>query len=126
MTKKRITKRRRASSRVPSDRPLGSTASRNRAVHTPGPWKWEAAPPGYLITTTVMMPEIVLAEVFDDEDGEPDVRLIAAAPDLLEALREMIYFFNWDIEADRERAHEAAEAAIAKAEGRPARKPRRS
>jgi hypothetical protein len=107
------------------------------STHTPGPWTWNAAPPGYLITTTVRdfpgTPEIVLAEVFEDAttadrdvivaDGEPNARLMAAAPELLEALKELT-----DAYVELAEMHDvslatlgsemvAARAAIAKAEG---------
>jgi hypothetical protein len=76
-------------------------------THTPGPWRWNATPPGrYVITTTVMdfpgTPDVVLAEVFVDgvdpyeeiiipeSSGEPNARLMAAAPDMRQALEEVL------------------------------------
>lgn len=53
---------------------------------------------------------------FDRADIEANARLIAAAPDLLEALRDVVDLFEWE-ESDsaQERAYDAAVAAIGKA-----------
>ena len=47
--------------------------------------------------------------------SEDDARLIAAAPDLLEALKAQLAVTDW---AEQEKANKLACAAIAKAEGR--------
>ena len=78
--------------------------------HTPGPWEWSDDGNGNCWGRAGLKPCVLSATVHglvyvDDADA----RLIAAAPDLLEALREM------------ERLHGAtalSRAAIAKAEGR--------
>lgn len=85
--------------------------------HTPGPWaafyknkydEWHVAIPIPGRTSTFSL--------FDDgvrsENPEADARLIAAAPDLLEALREVVRI------SDRKHdAWDAAKIAIAKATG---------
>lgn len=87
--------------------------------HTPEPWR--AAPqPGQIIgvhayTHCVMHGDDSIADTLT----EPDARLIAAAPDLLAALKAMVEAddAHWPIAA-AESVRNAARAAIAKAEGR--------
>ena len=92
-----------------------------KAAHTPAPWliEWNAAQggEGHYITDSKDMAELsrIAAVLFhDDADGETraNARLIAAAPDLLEALIGVVKV------ADRATVEfNAARAAIAKAEG---------
>lgn len=96
--------------------------------HTPGPWQYRRSS-----TSSTDYYEIIPAgELGGWKDGrylsvsgaidEHDARLIAAAPDLLEALKSIAEFWNRD---QNEKAMigacwhavETAEAAIAKAEG---------
>jgi hypothetical protein len=57
------------------------------ASHTPGPWRAEPCGDGFVITYNDA--GNWLATVWEDGDGneEADARLIAAAPDLLAALK---------------------------------------
>lgn len=94
--------------------------------HTPGPWI-----PVQLATNIVQIqPEgepvdgMVICTVESHWDVMPagrvkDVKLIAAAPELLEALREMVAQFHaYGIPGGRQNAVTQARAAIAKAEGK--------
>ncbi|MFD1944701.1 hypothetical protein [Paradevosia shaoguanensis] len=87
------------------------------AKHTPGPWGYERITTSgidkFAITAphacmTASSPLATVSDVLGD--GEPDARLIAAAPEMLEALRGLL---NGDV-----RAIALGEAAIAKAEGK--------
>lgn len=95
--------------------------------HTPGPWKWwtsnswkrlkrEAAG----ISTTVLEPYVCRDGHPDCTVSEADMHLIAAAPDLLKALRPLAFCDDrqppYGVEVDdwQEAVH-AARAAIAKA-----------
>lgn len=81
------------------------------AKHTPGPWRYEVA------TKTIRsVPANYWLASLDSWDGavnhEANARLIAAAPDLLEALHDLLT--RPTDPAVRERARKA----VAKAEGR--------
>ena len=90
-------------------------------MHTPGPWKWFNYPDGRMLLTAP-------SEAVIHCPGAPmgctaeDQALIAAAPDLLAALKEAEEFVHGWMEQNtgaRELAAlERIEAAIAKAEGR--------
>lgn len=91
--------------------------------HTPGPWhaheeativRW-----GYVSTSEERNRKFFIASCFDVPDLSPDAntseanaRLIAAAPELLEALREVVA-----ISDRKHNAWDKAHAAIAKATG---------
>ncbi len=80
------------------------------AKHTPGPWELHTSP--YLKFATVVIADV--AHEIRSELSEHDARLIAAAPDLLEALQEML------LQHGVRRGNGAsalARAAIAKATG---------
>jgi len=90
--------------------------------HTPGPWQLfevgelghlcPAAKNGVSILTVVTEGDVDFAAVYEDADA----RLIAAAPELLEALQEMYHAFNWgDMNQGETLAISKARAAIAKA-----------
>jgi hypothetical protein len=93
--------------------------------HTPGPWKTVAR--NYPIADTgdydgcweVLTgdPKKPIVQIWGDSDeDEANARLIAAAPDLLEALRRLLD--SGDVrDAAEKGALAAARAAIAKAEG---------
>jgi len=83
--------------------------------HTPGPWSvddphqiWAESAGEYVAITRVEDWETI-----PREQAEANARLIATAPDLLEALNELI---GWQTTAPHE-AIQAAKAAIAKATG---------
>lgn len=98
------------------------------AQHTPGPWWLQADGAGWYVECT---PErghsvaYVRAEAGEDDPDTPDAekeanaRLIAAAPDLLEALWAMVTSFHAVeyMEPHMQEASNMARAAIAKAEG---------
>lgn len=55
-------------------------------THTPGPWRYSGK---YVFSNHSLYP---IAEVGDIANWEANTRLIAAAPDLLEALKECLGF----------------------------------
>lgn len=104
--------------------------------HTPGPWgvaTWPAdGPVECLIATVAFVGDCVVGPEFENAHSvnyerhgsvEADARLIAAAPELLAALREMRdrceMRDRWEPECDAadRRMLDAANAAIAKATG---------
>ena len=94
---------------------------------TPGPWRFEPAGKRLRVVGArgVWLATAEYAPAHDVEPGDVDraqaeanARLIAAAPDLLAALQAMLTAL--DCESVSYREIEAAEAAIAKAEGRDA------
>mgnify|MGYP001617764458 CR=1 FL=1 len=86
------------------------------AQHTPGPWTVEPEPDGWSVTTNVYF----LATVYFGHEGPKDTeasanaRLIAAAPDLLAALQNVVRCI--EAEGCNHVAIEGAHAVIAKAE----------
>ena len=90
--------------------------------HTPGPWKWKTTGYRHLMTTAG-------ADIHDFGCGccsctgdlsDADARLIAAAPELLEALEELYHLIDDAHDGDRVFTFELAQkakAAIAKARG---------
>lgn len=87
--------------------------------HTPGPWMRtpDDANPGYWFIGTADDPHAVVG--LDGEMSEPDARLIAAAPDLLEALEGVEPYLEEDPDYtdDYNERVRAVRAAIAKARG---------
>lgn len=93
--------------------------------HTPGPWRYWACrvdsmdnPPMYDYAQFANLKEHVFRAPLRYL-REEDARLIAAAPDLLEALKELLGCPSGDYDTtdDYANARKKAEAAIAKAEG---------
>lgn len=87
---------------------------------TPGPWF--VAKSGMFLVCTLSPAVSVYADQMVRTEAEHDARLIAAAPELLEALRNMDESMcrGFDTRADRDfgrKALVAARAAIAKATG---------
>ena len=85
--------------------------------HTPGPWSSNhlTSAPLKKWSLKVKKGRRVIAEVpCQDYTTWTNARLIAAAPDLLEALRAAVA--DWDEEVSRGRWLDTARAAIAKAE----------
>ena len=93
-----------------------------KAAHTPGPWNCNrSSASGYDIVCSENSPtDVCVISRRDKTTGEIDAnaRLIAAAPDLIEALRAVvateIYLPD---HPQRQAAYRNARAAIAKAEG---------
>lgn len=108
--------------------------------HTPGPWtaKWSKYRDGVFIVQAGMPANRVLAQFDGDGDGPDgqsiaDANLIAAAPDLLEALRKLelavlhngdwedgCFYHNGTSAPELQSPLDAARAAISKATGSPA------
>ena len=84
--------------------------------HTPMPWEYvqDGDEPYWSIGMAGQNPIAGNAMVYTRED---DARLIAAAPELLEALKNVRRFFSLPGNAIHQDAIRQAEAAIAKAEG---------
>ena len=62
--------------------------------HTPGPWKWISADRGSLLVTgeeTALILQTTKKVEDRNNTDTPDARLIAAAPEMLEALK---YYFR--------------------------------
>lgn len=95
---------------------------------TPGPWRHRLLGPRFVEVLAESGPPVVKWSGFDDigrtlMEHEANARLIAAAPDLLAALKECIGWIDPDehglAHPDLARADLAlCEAAVAKAEGR--------
>ena len=92
--------------------------------HTPGPWAAFQSKPdvgtNYWRIRTAS-PESGLLDTIGGYCGEANARLIEAAPDLLEALRNIVSvaceYYDMDMGDNGSAALEAAYAAIAKAGG---------
>lgn len=86
-----------------------------KTEHTPGPWTIQhgASPRVYLINGP--QGHAVGEVVYSDTRNPSDAQLIAAAPDLLEALRDLLAITPRTHDSRHERA--AAEDAIYKAIG---------
>ena len=96
--------------------------------HTPGPWVWMQEYGAYWVLAHENLYKISGQYVLDNGAGDgldsnidvngPDARLIAAAPDLLEALRAMVEMMDCGDESGAgSEWHTKARAAIAKATG---------
>jgi hypothetical protein len=89
--------------------------------HTPGPW--EVGGYGGVVIPVNRNGSIICSmhgrdSTYQGDNCKDNARLIAAAPDLLEALKEFVHPYQSVALTERER-NEKALAAIAKAEGRP-------
>jgi len=100
------------------------TEAREKAKFTPGPWKWrEDAVEEDGSTMRTLAPGVLILDdmgggPWGDEVDRANARLIAAAPDLYEALRNLLsaaeaHIFSTECQAQRD----AARAALSKAEG---------
>jgi hypothetical protein len=95
--------------------------------HTPGPWKADDKGKAVFIPLRAHHCEQLGIQVGfvsweDDKESLANARLIAAAPELLEALKRIAKIGNQPYGTDYEEideAREIARAAIAKAEGEP-------
>jgi hypothetical protein len=79
--------------------------------HTPAPWLVHATPNDPDITHEIAN----VCCIYVGEDSHANARLIAAAPELLEALKGLIAPFNGQMQ-DKD-AYKKANAALKKAEG---------
>lgn len=90
--------------------------------HTPGPWRIGTAPPNgeqTIGTIRGMMVAVATTGVGMEEETLANARLIAAAPELLEALCEMLAIVELmsPLYDKEQQQAQAARAAIAKAIG---------
>ena len=95
--------------------------------HTPGPWnahsiKKSAAPPYTPVSATTLIAQVYSTAFGDHEQSEANARLIAAAPDLLEAVKRLLpdvlwVADYWANDPDKDGDIVFARAAIAKATG---------
>jgi hypothetical protein len=92
------------------------------AAHTPGPWDVDNYPDhvSYFSDASNRKPDydfrVDFSEDMPEEEAEANARLIAAAPDLLEALEELLFMTHPDtFGGSMEEARATASAAIAKA-----------
>jgi hypothetical protein len=90
--------------------------------HTPGPWKVKAHSTAVLagrkqICSNVNAASVLPVNIVEDHKiAEANARLIAAAPDLLEALKDIVEFWDSIVPTDAvNQMHINARAAIAKA-----------
>ncbi|WP_051439464.1 hypothetical protein [Bordetella petrii] len=87
--------------------------------HTPGPWMVlpSVVPTQFAILTEHgVRQDVAVTYGFDHTPREANARLIAAAPELLEALEEFVHPYSSETLTEGERL-EKARAAIAKAKG---------
>lgn len=82
--------------------------------HTPGPWKWDQPS----VFNTAGIPIAHIFNHLDPKEKEANARLIASAPELLEALKILVGDFKSDNPIPFTDGITIAKAAIAKAEGR--------
>ena len=95
--------------------------------HTPGPWYVDEGANGdILVTATPADPDWTdndVCHVYGGNDGDKaqalaDAHAIAAAPDLLAALEQVLDLFEWgESGGEHEAAYDSAREAIAKTEG---------
>ena len=88
--------------------------------HTPGPWRIGTAPPNgeqAIGTIRGMMVAVATTGVGMEKETLANARLIAAAPELLEALRGMLEVFGDEFGIGSSETCDAARAAIAKSTG---------
>lgn len=100
-----------------------SVTVQNETKHTSGPWTVEEGTMcGWRvcwIQTPIGSPIKVTGAPREDYDPLPDARLIAAAPDLLDALKRICNMHGLQYQAEEGRdPFDAARAAIARTEGR--------
>lgn len=100
------------------DRSAGGSGVEQRAIvgaHTPGPWIAKAGIGRWNVTTASPPRTFNICSINSDRiEQEANARLIAAAPDLLEALKELLFDAFEDAHPD---AVKRARAAIARATG---------
>ena len=102
------------------------------STHTPGPWTVHNSPTGIDVTVTAFTPinhnPISVARVYGPgplsratDTRNANARLIAAAPDLLHQLKEVVFAYHDEsktsLEIRMQAALEGVAVAIAKAEG---------
>ena len=84
--------------------------------HTPGPWKWEVIKGEQKVTEHTLHGPDVLCRYWYDEPPSADARLIAVAPELLEAAKAAENLLLIHSDGRSRDVGLQLEAAIAKAE----------
>ena len=85
-------------------------------AYTPGPWEFNQSPLGAYAISAKVGPLMVCPAI---AHGLEDARLIAAAPDLLAALKGLLAEIDsFEFDGTATSACDASRAAIAKAEGK--------
>ena len=92
-------------------------AAAETAKHTPGPWRDGTEGNFRIYGRDGQDVAEALPRVLNTREWRANARLIAAAPDLLEALKELQPFFEGEHHPDHPHCRQMR-AAIAKAEGR--------
>lgn len=85
--------------------------------HTPGPWVIQKADDAYCIASVGNLVIMPTAGKVKHDNSETDARLIAASPDLLEALERLLEVVEQHDTPLSDPERIAARAAIAKATG---------
>lgn len=85
-------------------------------AHTPGPWKWHRVQAPQSVTEYTLKGPDVLCRYWHDISQSHDALLIAAAPDLLEALESLLKFPDHG-HSNAIDAWDKARAVISKAKG---------
>lgn len=97
----------------------------DRTAHTHGPWDVQDPLGGESTNKWIYADGLYVAEVDGErEEAEANARLIAAAPDLLVALKDAVEYLEQQLESSGEDAGEGAmirlfQKTIAEAEGQP-------
>jgi hypothetical protein len=84
-------------------------------MHTPGPWRIVNAGSAVFAHDGVMTASVYPADLWKKDEMLANARLIAAAPELLEELKDLVAFF--DPNGPLAENVKSARAAIAKATG---------
>ena len=84
--------------------------------HTPGPWAIYVNAPSDIVIRKMSKDGYELCSIARVSSGYANARLIAAAPELLEALTDCVEHMHWT-QPQGEAALKKAKAAIAKATG---------
>jgi hypothetical protein len=96
------------------------------SAHTPGPWEaennghfWEISPKNIVSAQPYRVGDVCASDPENPNSGiqEANARLIAAAPELLEALQNILAVAGVRIDDPRIVQFDAARAAVAKATG---------
>ena len=83
--------------------------------HTPGPWEMRGPCASGRYSVIHNGPLFYVGDAGEPGDGEANARLAAAAPELLEALRELVAYHGSDVDNGLDELLTAARTAIAKA-----------
>lgn len=95
----------------------------NNTLHTPGPWKLEITDTGFRVIYSDSTLRSHIAALHEaalcEEHGDTfaNARLIAAAPDLLDALDWALRQIEDDLDPDHQAAFDAARSTLRKAKG---------